>query len=155
MLRVFLTLFNLQGTRSCQPHGQRAIYFSTFAFACQELFSSFFEVFSSNPLGFRPFQARSHLPARTHLVYHTLPGLSRTFFRNLSEVRPASARSLLSVSFFFLPSREALRYNTSFRPLCQHLFPLFFRVFSRAQICGAPPLSMHKICLSIPALSAF
>ena len=131
MLRVFLTLFNLQGTRSCQPHGQRAIYFSTFAFACQELFSSFFEVFSSNPFGFRPFQARSHLPARTHLVYHTLPGLSRTFFRNLSEVRPASARSLLSLSFFFLPSREALRYNTTPSLFCQHFFQLFLYAYER------------------------
>ena len=74
----------------------------------KNFFQVFSELFSSKPLDFVLFQARSHLPARTHLVYHALTRLSSTFFSPLPKVRPASARSLPSAFLFFHALREAL-----------------------------------------------
>ena len=108
---VFLSRCLIYKVHALASHsGWRAIYFSTLCFACQELFFKFFSgLFSPEPLVSVLFQARSHLPARTHLVYHAHSRLSSTFFWSLSA-RPSRFPSVSSdFGQIFMPSRKALR----------------------------------------------
>ena len=65
---------------------------------------------------------------RAFQFYHTVSGLSRTFFalpvRNFS-ILPQP----LKVCQDFFPLRLALDYNTTLSPSCQRLFSLFFAFF--------------------------
>ena len=131
---LFVTLFNLQGTRLIGG----AIYCTTELWVCQVLFSKF-------------FRRRSQLSwAATFLVYHTQKRLSRTFFRSFLTSDPSRISSnlfrlphlsLAVKNFFhFFPARlitaptALLEYqiiphlSTPFSNfLCFFYFPLYFQ----------------------------
>ena len=89
----FVTLFNLQGTRSV-PCSVRNIHYLTTSFSvCQVLFSTFFKIF---------FRTRLAGACRSEawISYHISLALSSTFFdsfQNLFRTQPLSRLSLESL----------------------------------------------------------
>ena len=107
---VFLSRCLIYKVHALVSHsGWRAIYFSTLCFACQELFQVFSGLFSPEPLFSVLFQARTYLPARTHLVYHAHSRLSSTFFWSLSARLSRFPSVSSGFGQIFMPSRKALR----------------------------------------------
>ena len=86
---LFVTLFNLQGTRRSRRNIAILANFISFV-------KNFFQKFSTRD----PF-----CPAATRLSYHTLLSLSSPFFRNFSTPLPRPCRShYLSDSFVRIPN---------------------------------------------------
>lgn len=146
----FVTLFNLQGTRSV-PCSVRNIHYLTTSFSvCQVLFSTFFKIF---------FRTRLAGACRSEawLSYHISLALSSTFFdsfQNLFRTQPLSRLSLESLitlpqlpafvkpffrfpqNFFQSPGPRTPLGDSSpnisySRPLVNTFFPVFSCFFQR------------------------
>ena len=117
VLRLFITLFNLQGARRLAQLG----YLTTSQNLCQELFSSFFELFQA--LSFRDsiqlYRASLRLARRsrraTFVVYHLPSGLSRTFFRFFNLFSSSFVQAVCSGAL-----SQALGYLNTLCRHCQH-----------------------------------
>ena len=151
----FVTLFNLQGTRSV-PCSVRNIHYLTTSFSvCQVLFSTFFKIF---------FRTRLAWACRSEawLFYHIFQSLSSTFFdffKNLFRTHSPSGLSLESLislpqlpafvkPFFHFPQNFFQRFDSrvpcgdssltlpDFSPLVNTLFEVF-SVFFRISLSTA------------------
>ena len=98
------------------------------------LVKNFFQVFSGlfspEPLVSVLFQARSHLPARTHLVYHAHSRLSSTFSDPFPQGRPGSPRFLPILVRFSCPlarRSDRIPLRTPFVNTFFHFLSCFFR----------------------------
>ena len=120
---MFVTLFNLQGAHRFAAAG---VHFTTPFQLCQELFSSFLRLFSalSQPGGPLPYFAP---PSQaTHIGYHILFPLSRTFFELFKLILFSHPRYFVVA---IAVSRTALIEYHSL-PLLSTPFLEFFQVFS-------------------------
>ena len=113
----FVTLFNLQGTRSVPCPVRNIHYLTTGLSVCQVLFSTFFKIF---------FRTRLAGACRSEawLSYHISLALSSTFFRFFSKS--------FSYSTAVAPFARELDYFTTASCFCQALFSLSTKLFSKA-----------------------
>ena len=125
VLRLFITLFNLQGARRLA----HLDYLTTYQNLCQELFFKFFELFSSSLIqsfysvvsqAFASLGCRSR--KRLDEVYHSAFSLSRTFFRFFNLFSSSFAKLTVNDAL-----SQALGYLTKFVLFClpakMHKYP--------------------------------
>ena len=122
MLRVSLTLFNLQGTRSTAFQlSVRYILAHSFSLV-KYFFQKFFASYSA-ALSFKLVRSRRG----TRLFYHTLSSLSRTFFKVFRGFQPRTTRFQ---SFF--NDFHSLERTRSFYHAALTLSSTFFRPRSKS-----------------------
>ena len=127
---LFVTLFNLQGTRRSRRNIAILANFISFV-------KNFFQKFSTRD----PF-----CPAATRLSYHTLLSLSSPFFRDFSTPLPRPCRShYLSDSFVRIPNPSS-KVNPVFPGLWT--FSSHFLFFPKTGIFLGFSLIVHLLLLA-------
>ena len=90
------------------PLVEELVYFITLFRVCQELFSSFFEVFNLELLFSSPFSTTSTLSSElVHFI--TQPSLCQALFSGPTRSRQLPLSSFSLFDLFSVPSSEALR----------------------------------------------
>lgn len=150
---VFVTLFNLQGTRCVL---QRFLMISLRFPFVKNFFQKFFNLFSS-PLIRQALEVLSpSLSQATYLGYHTQFALSRTFSSFSNCFVLASATVFGFLTGFCLgtgPLLKALAYIIRTSPVCQLFFTGFFLFFTFLQNRPNVPLILPLHAFVFPLYS--